>query len=693
MQANVTTGTLTTRDPSARAKLKAASEDLFARVMRANGMRLLSKEELQQFRLLNKRLGRATDSRFVADRSANLLEEARRFASLVDRRLAEEPIAAQKQKEVSGPLGEAASVQESCMDTIPGGSPGHETPHQPPRADVLKEAAKQNRATSGEDAARALRISRLIMGGATAAEALRQVGLEVTRTNKRWAQRLGSRGKDPEAPLDRRRSNCGRPVSASKAETRRMITAIGMAHPRAKAPQLLAAFTMNVNEATAKSCAGEAIPNPLLQRIVQDAEFRLPSESTVRRIIGENALLVRSLRASGTEETRRQHRPIDDQDRTSASNEVWEIDHTPLDCYVKVEENGQLVARRPSLTIAIDAHSRAIMSFVLSLRHPDAFTSAIAIRQAVRPAEDASTNAPCGLPLNIIMDRGADFRSMQVRSLLARLNVDAKYAYPSCGDAKPYVERVFLTIKDSFLPLVPGFMYGSDRGTPMKSARVATFLTVSELRALLDDWVTRIYRQRKHSTTGEAPAKRFNRTCLPMRSFEESELNLLILQADERSVRRAEVTLPTAAGLLRYTSSDLYEHEGRKLEVRWNPDSLEHVYAYTLDGDYVGRLTNCAHVDMKEHLLGFNRWLKERKSEIQKDADALKRYHEFILAEDRPSRKELRAKYSPRKGESVVCASEANGGREHTSTGEATTDGEVLDADEELALLRKRLAS
>jgi hypothetical protein len=95
-----------------------------------------------------------------------------------------------------------------------------------------------------------------------------------------------------------------------------------------------------------------------------------------------------------------------------------------------------------------------------------------------------------GLPRRLYTDNGAAFRSHHLEHVTASLGIALIHARPYKPQGKGKIERFFRTVRSEFLP---GF-----KGD-----------TLHDLNEALDLWLTHVYHQRKHSSTGQAPFSRF----------------------------------------------------------------------------------------------------------------------------------------------------------------------------------------
>src|SRR5205085_1710223 len=85
----------------------------------------------------------------------------------------------------------------------------------------------------------------------------------------------------------------------------------------------------------------------------------------------------------GIHEWERSYCPVVRFNLTKYSNQRWQIDNCRLDIWVRVKQGDKWVPAQAHLCACICAHSRSIPGFVLSVKDPDAWTTALLIMQAV----------------------------------------------------------------------------------------------------------------------------------------------------------------------------------------------------------------------------------------------------------------------------------------------------------------------
>lgn len=188
------------------------------------------------------------------------------------------------------------------------------------------------------------------------------------------------------------------------------------------------------------------------------------SPSTVYRFFNKNDLM----RPMHSQEDRRKF-------EAEHPNDMWQSDvmHGP-----HLEINGK--QRKSYLIALIDDHSRLIVhggfdSSETTAAFMDAFKKALLKR---------------GMPRKLYVDNGSAFRSRQLRHTTASLGIALCHARPYKPQGKGKIERFFGTVRSRFLP---GFSGN----------------TLEEINHAFEAWLSSEYNERKHSTTGQAPLKRF----------------------------------------------------------------------------------------------------------------------------------------------------------------------------------------
>lgn len=156
-------------------------------------------------------------------------------------------------------------------------------------------------------------------------------------------------------------------------------------------------------------------------------------------------------------------------------NDLWQVDcmHGP-----RVEHEGK--QRKTYLIAFMDDHSRLVP-------HGEFFLSE-SVKSFLIALQGALMSR--GLPRKIYSDNGPAFRSHHVEHTAASLGIALIHARPYKPQGKGKIERFFRTVRAEFLT---GF-----RGTGLV-----------DLNHAFDLWLSEVYHQRRHSSTGQTPFARF----------------------------------------------------------------------------------------------------------------------------------------------------------------------------------------
>lgn len=156
-------------------------------------------------------------------------------------------------------------------------------------------------------------------------------------------------------------------------------------------------------------------------------------------------------------------------------NDLWQSDvmHGPE----IVHQNRQ---RKTYLIAVMDDHSRLITAagFYLSEN----------LKTYLKVLEQGFLSR--GLPRKLYVDNGPAFRSHHLKYVAASLSIALIHARPYKPQGKGKIERWFRTVRLQFLQNFTG-------------------KTLEDLNAAFEKWLNEDYHQRKHSSTGQTPFKRF----------------------------------------------------------------------------------------------------------------------------------------------------------------------------------------
>lgn len=139
-------------------------------------------------------------------------------------------------------------------------------------------------------------------------------------------------------------------------------------------------------------------------------------------------------------------------------NGRWEIDDALLPIWIWSEMDKKLV--RPWLTVIIDAASRTVMGFALTIcddtKAPTTESVMCALAEAILGRHYDGTFVG-GLPASVGIDLGANYSNHPIYIALTRLGIEVDPAPKETPWHKAIVERLVESIKRELLPTLPGF--------------------------------------------------------------------------------------------------------------------------------------------------------------------------------------------------------------------------------------------
>lgn len=274
-------------------------------------------------------------------------------------------------------------------------------------------------------------------------------------------------------------------------------------------------------------------------------EVTLPSKATFNRLLN---VLARGRSTFGSAKARRSiaNRPRAAYSHFAASRpgEMVLIDSTPLDAYALDPYSFRWV--QIQLTIAYDLFSRSILAWRFTPVSTKAVDAALLLYDIVRPklmrpgwpgsarwpyvgvpesfvleiVDDAEpmqqlAGIPFIHPESVLVDRGRVFLSQAFTDGCTRLGINLFIARPLTPTDKAHVERVFRSIRESFVEHLPGYK-GPDVFSRGAAVEDSAFYFLDEIDVLFAEWVA-TYWQRRHHDGLELP-------CLPLLHVSPNEM-------------------------------------------------------------------------------------------------------------------------------------------------------------------------
>lgn len=340
-------------------------------------------------------------------------------------------------------------------------------------------------------------------------------------------------------------------------------------------------------------------------------QYRVPSHSTLRRIIKELDAYRTELAQNGKRAARRRNRFGGKLKRTTRLFELVELD-TQLMHVISVDGENRVVGR-PYLTLFIEVTSRHTVSWHISFNPPSGDTTLRVFVQSI-----SSDNPYGGVAEEYLADNGPENIGESHRDRLECLQTKMSYCEPYIPDTKAHVERSFGTISDGFTHYLSGTTRSNAEKRGDYDSEAHAVYTLEEIRELFAEWLD-IYHSSYHTALNMSPNEAWSECLehdLPPRRHSKDDLRRLFW-------RQAMVT-PTSG---RVTTENLSWYGGAVSELAARHPHCEKLTLYfdtcdvsqawlchphfpndllplqALDPDYQTDLTLSFHTEIHERLL------------------------------------------------------------------------------------------
>ncbi|WP_294309747.1 integrase catalytic domain-containing protein [Sphingomonas yabuuchiae] len=197
------------------------------------------------------------------------------------------------------------------------------------------------------------------------------------------------------------------------------------------------------------------------------------------------------------------------------------IDHTPLDAFVVIDPERDIVAGRPFITLAIDVHSRAILSWVITFRPPSYWTVAECLRRMnlpKRPPPQDAARYPiltriCGKPNELILDNAVEFTGHGLEDAARSGSFSVRFCPIGAPRYRAIGERAMGTIPRLMLEHLPGatmpIVYSRRSKHDAEDLAVAT---MNEIEALANKAIADYHTDLHDGLNGLQPALVFQKS-------------------------------------------------------------------------------------------------------------------------------------------------------------------------------------
>jgi len=268
-------------------------------------------------------------------------------------------------------------------------------------------------------------------------------------------------------------------------------------------------------------------------------------------------------------------------------NAHWQIDASPIDALC--------TDGRHTIYVCIDIATRRIVTSVT--KTPRAAAVGLLLRKAI---------LAWGVPAEIKIDNGSDFKAKATQRLLASLGIEVAYSDAFSPEQKGFVERVIGTFQRDAVTLVPGFVGHDVADRKAIEARrsfaqrlgeddadtFAVQCTHAEMQAHFDAWAELRYQHRPHEGLGRrTPFAVAAASAHVVRRVDERALDLLLAPMAAGDGTRVVTKLGVRVGGIHYLNGAILP--GTRVFVRHDPEDLGRVFLFgTQEGDFLGEAVN-----------------------------------------------------------------------------------------------------
>ena len=273
---------------------------------------------------------------------------------------------------------------------------------------------------------------------------------------------------------------------------------------------------------------------------------------------------------------------------TSRALQRVSMDHTPADMIV-VDDDSMLPLGRPTITTALDEHTRCPTGFYGGFEPPSCLAVMRCLKHAILPKTYVSREFPSirnlwecyGVPELVVVDNPPEFHSTHFERACLQIGADIQYAKILVPWYKGKLERFQGTMNRDLMHGEPGTTFSNildrDDYDPSKHAVVL----LSTFREIVHKWIVDVYLQTPHRGIQDLPAHRWHAQTSglpPLLPPSAGALDTVLGMTTERVVFHYGVELEG----LKYNSCELGELRRRtganlRVELTFDPGDLGHI--------------------------------------------------------------------------------------------------------------------
>lgn len=293
-----------------------------------------------------------------------------------------------------------------------------------------------------------------------------------------------------------------------------------------------------------------------------DLALFCPSYRALRRRVAELDRFNVCAARFGKQYAQKIYRTYSRSPRATRFMEVVQIDHTILDA--EVAYGGVIRLGRPTLTIARDQYTGAIVGLVVSFDPPSYASVMLCLRMTIgEKVFDSEISRRFhrpwtmrGIPERILVDNGAEFRGADLENACASLGIDLVFCPPGKPWFKSQVERQFGDLRQKIVLRLRArtFTLKEERSEFDRSNEPV--LDLDEVKAVLLTWAINVHNESPYVGTGLPPRIAHERSeqLAPSRTdLSDDEVRVYLCSTERRALHPYGIELYG----LTYTSTDL----------------------------------------------------------------------------------------------------------------------------------------
>ncbi|HYM74864.1 MAG TPA: Mu transposase C-terminal domain-containing protein [Candidatus Dormibacteraeota bacterium] len=395
----------------------------------------------------------------------------------------------------------------------------------------------------------------------------------LARDYRKWL----SAGRDVRAVILRysdRGSRVPRLLPEVKSVIAEVIDELYMTAERKRVPEVHLEIARRLADANQFRPAHAPLPIPSQRAIYREIERISPYERMVARYGKRRAEMEFRVSGIGPE--------------TSRALQRVSMDHTASDIIV-VDDNTMLPLGRPTITSALDEHTRCPMGFYTGFEPPSCLSVMRCLKHAILPKSYVPREFPAvknswecyGVPELVVVDNPPEFHSSHFERACLQIGADIQYAKVLVPWYKGKLERFQGTMNHDLMHGNPGTTFSNilerDEYDPTRHAVVM----LSTFREMLHKWIIDVYLQTPHRGIKDTPIHRWHSDVSalpPPLPPNARDLDVVLGMTAQRVVFHYGIELEG----LKYNGPELGElrrriGSGAKVELTFDPGDLAHI--------------------------------------------------------------------------------------------------------------------